>query len=261
VAHVYSIETPESLSLSFRRAGLATRALALCIDLGVMAALLQTSVWALSALELFASSAASALWIVTGFVVQWGYGALSEWLFAGRTLGKRLFHIVVIDAAGLRITFAQAALRNLLRLADLLPGCHLLGCVVSLCDPHGRRLGDLAARTLVVRDEQRTAPASTKPSLRAGEGASALLANPRGVRLGAAEKRALDALCDNLERLPLAERFALCQALAQHLSQRLGIATAQAMSSEKFLLLVQRAAVNTKDASNGVRRSAIRQES
>ncbi|HEX6241712.1 MAG TPA: RDD family protein [Polyangiales bacterium] len=234
MAHVYSVETPENLRLSFVRAGLATRAAALCVDFAVMGALLQGSVWLLSSLELFASSAASALWIVSGFVVQWGYGALSEWRFGGRTLGKRLFGIVVIDAAGLRISFSQAALRNLLRLADLLPGVHLLGALVSLGDEQGRRLGDLAARTLVVRDAPNLSGAQARL-----QGSAVARAGNEAVRcarqLDAAERRALSGLCENLERLALAERLSLCRALVAHLGTRYGLVLPEPMSAETFL--------------------------
>jgi uncharacterized RDD family membrane protein YckC len=247
VAHVYSIETPENLTLSFRRAGLATRAAALCVDFGVMGALLQGSVWLLSALELFASSAASALWIVSGFVVQWGYGALSEWRFGGRTLGKRLLGIVVIDAAGLRISFAQAALRNLLRLADLLPGLHLLGALVSLWDVHGRRLGDLAARTLVVRDDPWAGVLAKPPPalpLHSGMGAAARCA----AQLDGIERRALIALCENLDALSLDERFALCRTLLGHLRARYALVLPEPVSAETFLACVYRACIDAPGA-------------
>jgi uncharacterized RDD family membrane protein YckC len=249
VAHVYTIETPENLTLSFQRAGLATRAAALCVDFGVMGALLQSSVWLLSALELFASSAASALWIVSGFLVQWGYGALCEWRFGGRTLGKRLMGILVIDAAGLRISFAQAALRNLLRMADLLPGLHLLGALVSLTDAHGRRLGDLAARTLVVREEPwhggATARATPATSSLDGLGAAARCA----AQLDSAERRALSALCESLEALSLSERFALCRTLLAHLSARYALVLPEPMSAETFLTCVYRHDATSKRAS------------
>jgi hypothetical protein len=77
---------------------------------------------------------------------------------------------------------------------------------------------------------------------------------PHGLKLSVVETHALEALCDSLEQLTLAERFALCQALAAHLSERLGLIRAPAMSAEKFLLLLQRAAHNA-------RRSAAAQES
>lgn len=244
MAHVYSVETPENLRLSFVRAGLATRAAALCVDFAVMGALLQGSVWLLSALELFASSAASALWIVGGFLVQWGYGALSEWRFAGRTLGKRLLGIVVIDAAGLRISFAQAALRNLLRLADLLPGVHLLGALVSLSDEHGRRLGDLAARTLVVRDDPPLASAQARLQGAAPARVSTEVARCAR-QLDASERRALRALCEHLESLALGERLALCRTLVLHLGARYGLVLPEPMSAETFLSRLLDALHNT----------------
>lgn len=252
MAHVYTVDTPENLQLSFVRAGLATRAAALCVDLAVIGALLQSSLWLLASLELFASSAASVLWIVSGFVVQWGYGALSEWRFAGRTLGKRLLGITVIDAAGLRISFAQAALRNLLRLADLLPGLHLLGALVSLGDEHGRRLGDLAARTVVVRDESFSGAAQAR--LQSG---LATGLNPQVARcarqLDAHERRALVALCENLETLALSERLALCRALVVHLGARYDAVIPEPMSAETFLKRVRQA---LRDPGLAARRSA-----
>jgi uncharacterized RDD family membrane protein YckC len=245
----YSVDTPENLRLSFVRAGLATRALAFCIDLATMGALLQCVAWLLASFESVAESAAGALWIIAGFAVQWSYGAICEWRFAGRTLGKRLCGIAVVDASGLPLSLSQAATRNLLRVVDLLPGLHLTGALASLLDPYGRRLGDLAARTVVVRDPH-AAPPRLEARL-APPGAQVRRPDIEEIawRMHSDERAALRALCAARETLPLAERNQLCSALAVHLATRYRAPLPAHLSAEKFLLLIHEA----QPASRGVR--------
>jgi uncharacterized RDD family membrane protein YckC len=236
---IYSVDTPENIRLSFVRAGLAARALAFCIDLATMAALLQGVAWLLAPFESFAESAAGALWIIAGFAVQWSYGAICEWRFAGRTLGKRLCAIAVVDASGLPLSLAQAATRNLLRVVDLLPGLHLAGALASFLDPHGRRLGDLAARTIVVRDPRATPPRLDARLAPAGAHARHPEFEEIARRLNGEERAALRALCTAREALPLAERNQLCGALAAHLAARYRALLPPHLSAEKFLLFIQ----------------------
>jgi uncharacterized RDD family membrane protein YckC len=214
---VYSIETPENLVLYFERAGFASRALALDIDLLLMGALTQGSLWLLTSVGVVPESVASALWIVAGFLVQWGYGAICEWRFAGRTLGKRLTGLAVVDVSGLHLSFLQAVVRNLLRIIDLLPGFYLVGAVCCLLDPHGRRLGDLAARCIVVQTRRAQPPKEPAPGTKAPPSpwAATILA-----QLSGDERRALIALHGALETLSLPDRVGLCSALVEHFSQR-----------------------------------------
>lgn len=233
---VYSVDTPENLRLSFVRAGLATRALAFCIDFATMAALLQGVAWLLAPFEAIAESATGALWIIAGFAVQWSYGVICEWRFAGRTLGKRVCGIAVVDARGLPLSLPQAATRNLLRVVDILPGLHLVGALASLIDPHGRRLGDLAARTVVVRD-----PRAVPPRIEARVAQAATRGShveEIAHRMSGDERAALRALCAARETLALAERNQLCAALAAHLAARFGAALPAHLSAEKFLLQI-----------------------
>jgi uncharacterized RDD family membrane protein YckC len=233
---VYSVETPESMVLYFERAGLASRALAFGIDLLLMTALAQGAMWMLSPLELLAESAAGVLWIIVGFLVQWGYGALCEWRFAGRTFGKRLYGLSVVDASGLRLSFAQAAVRNLLRVVDLLPGFYLLGATCCLLDRHGRRLGDLAARTVVVRSRRALPPKEL------GAFASTLLGNwgrPILEGLRPDERSAIVALSGALETLALADRVSLCAALVEHFAHRHQLTVPTHLSAERVLLLLR----------------------
>jgi uncharacterized RDD family membrane protein YckC len=246
---VYSVETPENLTLYFERAGFASRALALGVDATLMAMATQGAILALSPLGLVAESAAGALWIIVAFLIQWGYGAFSEWRFAGRTLGKSLNGLAVVDASGLRLSFSQAAVRNLVRMIDMLPGFYLLGAAFCLLDRHGRRLGDLAARTVVVRAQRPAPPKEHAPApldvllshggparfeASLGPWGAPILAN-----MHSDERAALLALCAALETLSLADRLSLCNALAQHFVKRHQLALPTHLSAERLLLLVR----------------------
>ena len=66
-------------------------------------------------------------------------------------MGKRIFHLRVVDAEGLRLQFSQVVIRNLLRFVDLLPGTYLVGGVCCFFSPSCQRLGDIAGNTVVIR--------------------------------------------------------------------------------------------------------------
>ena len=147
---VHAVRTPENVVFEFELAGLATRALGWTVDLCVMAALVGLAATISSIFGLVLAGFARALYFVTLFVIQWGYGAVLEWRFHGQTVGKRVVGARVLSSSGLPISFGQAALRNLLRVVDIVPGGYLLGGLCALFDPRGRRFGDIAA------EEERT---------------------------------------------------------------------------------------------------------
>jgi uncharacterized RDD family membrane protein YckC len=78
-----------------------------------------------------------------------GYYVLCE-AITGATLGKHMVGIQVIGEDGEDLTFGASLVRNLLRLVDCL-FFYLVGGIFALTSPHGQRLGDRAAHTLVVR--------------------------------------------------------------------------------------------------------------
>jgi uncharacterized RDD family membrane protein YckC len=85
-------------------------------------------------------------WVVVALL----YYVLLEGLF-GRTVGKLITGIRVIDAkTGRTPGLFTALIRTLLRIIDGIGG-YLLGWIVVICGDRRRRLGDMAADTLVVR--------------------------------------------------------------------------------------------------------------
>src|SRR6202012_2555435 len=85
------------------------------------------------------------------FAIGFLYGAVLEGLWNGQTLGKRLFHLRVIDQSGLPLRMEQAWTRNLMRVFDALPFAYLVGGISSMTSPRMQRFGDRVAGTLVVR--------------------------------------------------------------------------------------------------------------
>ena len=98
-----------------------------------------------------------------GAFLGWnGYFVFFEGLRQGRTPGKSRVGIRVVRDTGHPITVADAVTRNLLRLADFLPPPYLGGLLLMALHPLGKRLGDLAAGTVVVRDQPMDLPRRTE---------------------------------------------------------------------------------------------------
>ena len=91
---------------------------------------------------------AVALGINAALVV--GYFASLEWAF-GCSVGKAVFDLRVVDFAGADISFAQALIRNLMRIIDGIPATlYGIGWIVAMSSERRQRWGDKGAGTLVV---------------------------------------------------------------------------------------------------------------
>lgn len=84
------------------------------------------------------------------------YWIVPEWL-AGVTVGKLLCGLRVRSLGGSPISFVQSIKRNVLRLLDFFP-FYLPGFVSACLTPNRQRLGDLWAKTIVVRAKRHTLP-------------------------------------------------------------------------------------------------------
>ena len=234
---LYAIRTPENVTFEFELAGLASRALAWAVDVIAIAVLSGLAMLCASLFGVVFAGLAEALYLVLAFLIQWGYGALFEWRMLGQTLGKRLLGLRVLSLAGTTITFAQAAVRNLVRIVDILPGCYLVGGCSAMLDRHGRRLGDLAAGTLVVRQRSSPRPSAVLPPVDRYNSFShdQSLAHA-AERITAPERDTMIGLAMRREGLPVVVRYALFSKLASHLERRLGVTRPDHLSEERFVL-------------------------
>lgn len=235
---VYEIRTPENVAFRFERAGLASRAFAWALDLAVMGGAMQLTGLAMTMLGWVLGELATALTLVAFFLIQWWYAAIAEWWFAGRTLGKWVLGIRTIDASGLPLTLLQASVRNLLRILDFLPGLYLVGGLCAVLDPFGRRLGDLAAGTVVVREQRGVFPARAASALQSEAGTADAALRDAAARLSPVERDAIVALVVQRDRLPLPVRLDSFARLAAHLESRHELCRPPHMSSEKLVLLL-----------------------
>ena len=148
----YAAETPEGIALALRPAGVVSRIYAYAIDLllrtvmfGVVAALLAN-------LGRFGFGVG----LVVLFALEWLYPVAFELGASGATPGKRALGLTVVMDSGLPVTPAASLTRNLLRAADFLPGLYAFGISAMLVRADFKRLGDLAAGTLVVHASEAT---------------------------------------------------------------------------------------------------------
>lgn len=154
------INTPENVAFGYQVAGIGSRFLATLVDTLIIFFLQVVVMVAYSViinvLDADPSSSGSA-WVaaIMGLVIflfYWGYYVFFEMLWNGQTPGKRWTGLRVIRADGTPITLSESFIRNLTRLVDFLPAAYGVGIITMFIDKQSRRLGDLAAGTLVVHD-------------------------------------------------------------------------------------------------------------
>ena len=177
LAETVDIETPELVVVSYTLAGVGSRIAAGLIDLFVCAALLLAVIM----LAVFVGSPvspeeigrgtnsstawASAVVVFMQFAILWGYYLLCEGLFDGRTLGKRILGLRAVRDGGYSVGFAASAVRNLMRIVDLQPVfTYLVGIAGIAISKSGKRLGDVVAGTIVVREAMVKQPISRPES-------------------------------------------------------------------------------------------------
>jgi uncharacterized RDD family membrane protein YckC len=141
-----SVETPEGIVLELRPAGLTARAYAFALDLLVRLVILYIAV----AVHTFMGGIGVAFTLVLMFGLEWLYPVVFELTLHGATPGKRVVGLRVVMDNGLPITPAASFTRNLLRAADFLPFMWGFAIISMLLRRDFKRLGDIAAATLVV---------------------------------------------------------------------------------------------------------------
>jgi uncharacterized RDD family membrane protein YckC len=228
-----AIETPEHIVFRHRVAGPARRMVAYAIDFAIC----YGAVAAITAVLVLGTVGASAwgdavdgtiqaglgVWLVLLFLAQWVYFVALE-ATRGTTPGKRALGLRVITTEGRPIGFPAAALRNILRAADILPTAYVTGLVTMACTARFQRLGDLVAGTMVVI-EQHTRPEAAivlepPASPREIEGL------PSDVSFDADERTAIEMFLRRRDKLGAAREQELAEIVIGPLSRRYGLRVA-----------------------------------
>jgi uncharacterized RDD family membrane protein YckC len=155
---IRTVETPEGVALALRVAGPVPRSLAWAIDQTI-----RLLAYAAASLVLVAGDLGVGIYFLFLFVAEWFYPVLFEVLRRGQTPGKALLGLAVVNDDGTPVGWTASILRNLLRVADFLPFAYLIGLVAMVLDHDFKRLGDLAAGTVVVYREMPRPQAELAP--------------------------------------------------------------------------------------------------
>src|SRR2546427_630269 len=156
----HGVETPEHVDVRFELGGVGSRVAAGLLDLLLVwlgLRLLWVGGGAIVS-DIVPHGTASG-WLTAGlilltFCLVWGYFTLFEALNGGRTPGKQALGIRVVMDTGRSLTPQAAVVRNLVRFIDCyFPAVPFAPAILSIAlHPSNKRLGDMAAGTIVVRD-------------------------------------------------------------------------------------------------------------
>lgn len=148
------IVTPEGVHFGLPLAGPVVRLIAWIIDALLIMAGVYAATQGLQLLQAISSDWYGASVAIAFFAISVGYGMFFEWWWSGQTPGKRALQLRVVDAQGLKLEFHQIAIRNIIRFVDSLPLLYLVGGVAALLSRDAQRLGDMAANTVVIRQNR-----------------------------------------------------------------------------------------------------------
>jgi uncharacterized RDD family membrane protein YckC len=143
---IVGAETPEGIVLELRPAGLNARFYAFILDWVIRLAIM----WAGTMVAAYMGGMGVAFLLILFFALEWFYPVAFELGSSGASPGKRTFGLKVVMDNGLPVTPAASLSRNLLRVADFLPFVYGFAILSILLRRDCKRLGDIAAATMVV---------------------------------------------------------------------------------------------------------------
>ncbi|NEJ72760.1 RDD family protein [Rhizobium phaseoli] len=161
---------PEGVPITFAIGSIGSRLGAQILDIIFTGILIFICAFVIAFTGILPSNVEMMLIILLGFLVRTPYYILSELIWNGRTLGKKITGIRVINANGRRLTPHQVTARNLMKEVEIFAPMTLLASVVTqsglenaltcawllvvvivpLANRRRQRLGDIIAGTLVV---------------------------------------------------------------------------------------------------------------
>lgn len=247
------IKTPEFVSIQFQIAGLGSRSAAFIIDQLLLMAFNILSLIILffvldgmSKMEFIfiGNSLPIAITIIALFLANTGYFFVYEFFSGGRTLGKKLMGIRVIQENGHSITLLSSFIRNLIRIIDSLPTAYFLGIIMIFFHSKHKRLGDLVAGTIVVHErsakrKKKLSPLENELDSRGLSKDNLTLDEWTLKSLGMKDWKLVKTYASRFLQIPLDERNQLTEQIAELLFPKIGMDPSGRMITElENILLV-----------------------
>jgi uncharacterized RDD family membrane protein YckC len=229
----YTLETPENIEVEFELAGLGSRFCAMLIDtllicfilflLFLLALILgfsmeSTRFGRVGGGHELSDWLLAIIMVVAGVLFTSGYFIFFEFIMSGQTPGKKSMKIRVIRDDGTPVTGNEILVRNILRLADFLPFGYALGAIVMFPNPLCKRLGDLAAGTIVVKEGQLNYRANADDKIQLGP----VVLSTANNELTIEESRLLMGFMQRRSELLPKARWELAERLARPLLEKYG---------------------------------------
>ncbi len=252
------IRSPEQVILHLPIAGPTSRMLAYGIDFAVVLVLLVGVFFALGLLtSIFSGLAESvrfsasggaarggsvdplvlyelSIFLIFQLVVEWIYFVGCEMLAGGRSIGKACVGLRVVSDGGRPVSLRASLVRNLLRLVDVLPDLYLVGLVAMVCSADGKRLGDLAAGTIVIRLDRLHPRAAAAENLGAPD-PDFRFDRSQLARIGSLERRLIRQTLRRLESLSPDVAAAAVENAVEVLCRRIGNENIEPLRGIAFL--------------------------
>jgi uncharacterized RDD family membrane protein YckC len=234
---VSELVTGEAVALELRPARLPSRALAVLLDLvAAMAVYVAVTIALVVSTASLDEAAQTALSIATFVLVLVGGPIAVETLSHGRSLGKMACGLRVVRDDGGPIRFRHALVRGLIGVIEILMTFGIVACIASFVSARGRRLGDVFAGTLVVRERipvTRTGFVPPPPPWLAGRFSGLdLSAVPDGLWL------AVRQYLTRMQQLDPQVGWSMAERLASDLAERTGAPVPQGVPPAAYLAAV-----------------------
>ncbi|MFH8660661.1 RDD family protein [Streptomyces afghaniensis] len=229
--------TGEAVALELRPARLPSRALAVLLDLvAAVAVYVAVTIAVVVSTASLDDAAQTALSIATFVLVLVGGPIAVETLSHGRSLGKMACGLRVVRDDGGPIRFRHALVRGLIGVIEILMTFGVVACIASFVSARGRRLGDVFAGTLVVRERipvARTGFVPPPPPWLAGRFSELdLSAVPDGLWL------AVRQYLTRMQQLDPQVGWSMAERLASDLAERTGAPVPQGVPPAAYLAAV-----------------------
>jgi len=139
-----TVDTPEGVELSLPIAGAVLRARAWFCDIMIKMLLMF-----LASFAAVLGGAGEGMLMIVMFLLTWLYSVFFEVLRGGATPGKTIVGLRVVHDDGMPVGWSASFIRSLVGFIDVIPG---VGLVASMLNSDSKRLGDMAAGTVVIHE-------------------------------------------------------------------------------------------------------------